>query len=335
MQKAHAICWALSAWIPSSRWRNLLPNVRLLIWIEPFASCLKAMFWIHRCILFMVYSQMFFFAFQVHRLTWHSRGKTWIFSAELYSLPRWFPPKTTEGFEMPRAHLPRILSALHRHAVLIFVSLVSSENLYRCIVVSLWSWSLQSGSSLWECHEGSFTKHSAPGSTVDTSDACRWSKGLDHPFYMIFSTFSGIFEHLWLGLCPVHSKLRVLQHDAWFQGGASETNRLSLLKWLRFNTFGAFHAAIEATERVGMSPKKRPSAMAVSRFMDRSGHSIAHRIRHLAVFVRLAWFHIGKIRKFRLYFRMQICLSFCRQKFETTPSSSTCLQAGACFLKEK
>lgn len=81
--------------------------------------------------------------------------------------------------------------------------------------------------------------------------------------------------------------------------------------------------------------QKRPSAMAVSRFMDRSGHSIAHRIRHLAVFVRLAWFHIGKIRKFRLYFRMQICLSFCRQKFETTPSSSTCLQAGACFLKEK
>lgn len=29
MQKAHAICWALLAGIPSSRWRNLLPNVRL------------------------------------------------------------------------------------------------------------------------------------------------------------------------------------------------------------------------------------------------------------------------------------------------------------------
>ena len=42
---------------------------------------------------------------------------------------------------------------------------------------------------------------------------------------------------------------------------------------------------------------------------------------------------ISRIRKFRLYFRMQICLSFCRQKFETTPSSSTCLQAGACHLR--
>lgn len=39
----------------------------------------------------------------------------------------------------------------------------------------------------------------------------------DHPFYIkVFPLFSGIFEHLWLGLCPVHSKLRVLQHDAWF-----------------------------------------------------------------------------------------------------------------------
>lgn len=29
-------------------------------WIEPFASCLKDMSWIHSCILFMVYSEMFF-----------------------------------------------------------------------------------------------------------------------------------------------------------------------------------------------------------------------------------------------------------------------------------
>lgn len=150
-----------------------------------------------------------------------------------------------------------------------------------------------------------------------------------------FPLFSGIFEHLWLGLCPVHSKLRVLQHDAWFP--------MVLQKQTDFpcwSDWGSTHLvpSMQPSRRLNAlacRQQKRLSAMAVSRFMDRSGHSIAHRIRHLAVFVRLAWFHIGKIRKFRSDFRMQICLSFCRQKFETTPSSSTCLQAGACFLKEK
>ena len=81
-----------------------------------------------------------------------------------------------------------------------------------------------------------------------------WS--LDHPFY---HDFFHILRYFWTSLtwplpCPFQTPCSATR--CLVPRGCFRSKRTSLLKRLRFNTFGAFHAAIEATERVGMSPTK-------------------------------------------------------------------------------
>ena len=234
----------------------LLPNVRFSTWIEPFASCLKDMLWIHRCILFMVYSEMFFLHFRCIDWLGTHVGRPEFFQLSFTAFPGGFHRKPLKVSRCQE----RIVRESFQHCTgMPFQYLYHLYHLKICITVSFYHFEVEVHNQV--VHFENAMKAASPN-TVPLNQLlillmlADGQKDLIILFTMIFSTF---LRYFWTSLtwplpCPFQTPCSATR--CLVPHGASEANRLSLLKRLRFNTFGAFHAAIEATERVGMSPTK-------------------------------------------------------------------------------